>query len=89
MRPVPLAAGDVWPGATSKVIAGPDGDLTGDIRPVEAIFDTGEFGPRIVLKIGVDERDRASLEANGHFWLIIHAGHLHVFGLALEEDRAR
>lgn len=81
MIPVPIPDEFLWEGAVRKVISSPDGDLTGDIRPVEALIDRRGFFIRLALEDG----DFEKLKKNPHVWLGIHADRLPVFSITLEE----
>lgn len=63
------------------VVSGPDGDLTGDIRPVEALVSVTEQGPAYSMRITLDPGDLDRLAEHGTFWLTCHGSHLHPFSL--------
>lgn len=73
-------------GYVPKVIAGPDGDLTGDIRPVEALVqmvpvdDKGGVLPELTVLIEVDDKDMEILKEHKRFWLVF-SGHIVPFYL--------
>lgn len=89
MRPTPIPDDEVWEGAYRLVITAPDGDLTGDIRPVEAVRSLEIGGPCISLRIGLDDGDLARLADHGVFWLTIHARQLPPFSLHVPEAGVR
>ncbi len=86
MRPTTIPAELVWEGSIRRVIAGPGGDLIGDIRAVEAIIDADEHGPRYHLRIVLEAGDLERLAVEPHFWLTWHGNHLHPFALTLPAD---
>ena len=78
MRPIPIPeetrkrAEEL--GWRCKVISGPDGDLTGDIRPVDSLVGVimdETYGPTIHYNviIQIEEEDRPLLDEHGRFWL--------------------
>lgn len=83
MRPVPIPKERIWEGTERRVITGPDGDLTGEVRPVEALIDVSDkWGPRFHILIRVDERDLEALKDDPHFWITWYGNHLHAFSVA-------
>ena len=87
MRPVPIPDEAVWEGAVRRVVAGPGGDLTGDIRPVEALIDADDYGPRFNMLIRLDPGDLEQLQESPHFWLTWHGDHLHPFSVTMPPRR--
>jgi hypothetical protein len=85
LRPVPIPDEFVWPGGVRRVIAGPDGDLTGEIRPVEAIIDSGPHGTRFCILVRLDDGDLERLREDPRFWLLWWGDHLHPFGVEMPE----
>lgn len=82
MHPTPIPDAEIWPGAVRQVIAGPDGDLTNDqIRPVEALIDMSEIGPRFSMRCELEDRDLAVLQAGGVVWVSQYGDHLHPFSV--------
>ena len=86
MRPVPIPDGlDADPAVTRMVIAGPDGDLTGEIRPVEALVDVRDGGSVTVL-IELDEEDRAAAAAGRQVWLRFMGRRIAPFAIWFDGD---
>lgn len=81
MTPVPIE--EIWEGHHRLVISAPDGDLTGDIRPVEALRDDDET--TFSMKIALEPGDLEALTEHGHFWLTIMGRQLQPFSLRLPE----
>lgn len=81
MTPVPIEDEEVWEEHHRLIIAGPDGDLTGDIRPVEALRDANET--TFSMKIALEPGDLEALAEHGHFWLTILGRQLQPFSLAI------
>lgn len=72
MRPAPIPAEAVWPGARRVVFAAPDGDLTNpDIAPVEVVVDRCSDGvtPRFSTRCVLEPGDLDKLAAGGHVWV--------------------
>ncbi len=73
-----------------KTIAGPDGDLTGDIRPVEALVclvrdeQRGQY-PELNVLIQIEEADLPILEKHGNRFWITFSGHIVPFALSIYE----
>ncbi len=70
-----------------KVIAGPDGDLTGDIRPVEALVgivtpDDGPPYPELHVLVEIEEDAWDILNQHGHRFWITFLGHIVPFHLS-------
>lgn len=87
MRPSTIRDEDVWPGAVRMVIAGPDGDLTGGIRPVEALVDKVDGATRFCMRIVLDKGDLEQLAKHGHFWLTMLGAQLQPFSLVMPDER--
>lgn len=81
MRPVPVPI-ELADGRPRIVIGAPDGDLTGDIRPVEALVD--ECG--LNLRIALDDGDLEKLKERPYFWLTLATTRLPVFSIRPESD---
>lgn len=87
MRPTPIPDAEVFEGGYRLVIAGPDGDLTGEIRPVEAVRSLGDDGaPYISLRITLDDGDLDRLAAHGVFWLTLNARQLPPVSLFVPDE---
>lgn len=77
MRPIPIPKETAEHGARhgwqTKVISGPDGDLTGDIRPVDALVGAvmTEQGPSVYynILIQIEDEDWQLINEHGRFWL--------------------
>ena len=71
MRPVPIPNEAIWEGATRRVYAAPDGDLTNEvIRPVEVLVDVaGDRTRRINAMCALEDGDLEKLAAGGHVWV--------------------
>lgn len=85
MRPSSIPDDEVWEGAERKVFAGPDGDLTGDIRPAEVLVDRSVHGPRISTRVVLDPGDLERLANGEPFWVSFIADHLHPFDVGMTE----
>jgi hypothetical protein len=71
VTPTVIEDAEVIDGAQRVVIGPPDGDVTGDIRPVEALVmkhDSMDV-PIFCVKIALDDGDIEKLKEKGHFWL--------------------
>ncbi len=87
MRPSTIPDAEVWEGARRVVVSGPDGDLTGDIRPVEVLIDRAADGDtRICSRVVLDPGDLERLAAGESFWLVFRADHLHPFDVTMAEE---
>lgn len=86
MRPTPIPDAEVWEGGERLVIAGPDGDLTGDVRPVDAMVTVDDGRPCISMRIALDVGDLAKLASHGVFWLTIHGRQLQPFSLYVPDE---
>lgn len=73
---------DLAGGRPRIVIGAPDGDLTSNIRPVEAMID--ENG--INLRIGLDVGDLEKLQERPFIWLSLATDRLPVFSIRTEAD---
>lgn len=72
MRPTPIPDSEVWEGASRRVLAAPDGDLTNrDIAPVEALVDRSPSTGALNLSVRcvLEGDDLAKLQAGGTVWL--------------------
>lgn len=85
MRPVPIPDDRIWEGSRRVVVAGPDGDLTGEIRPVEALVDVVDDTPRFSILIKLDPEDLEKLKDNPHIWLMWWGHYLHPFSIDVED----
>ena len=87
MRPSAIADAEVRPWTIRRVIAAPDGDLTGEggIEPVEALIDEGPLGREFWLRIVLEDGDLDALRRDGRFWLVLHGCHLQPFRLELAD----
>lgn len=77
MRPTPIPDHEVWEGATRRVFAAPDGDLTNpDIAPCEALVDVSpSTGVRnISVRCELEAGDLEKLQAGGTVWLTFWGG---------------
>lgn len=86
--PIPKATRELAEarGYKVKVIAGPDGDLTGDIRPVEALVgivtpDDGPPYPELHVLIEIPEEQWAIMERHGRRVWLTFLGHVVPFHL--------
>lgn len=86
MRPTPIPDAEVWEGGERLVIAGPDGDLTGDIRPVDAMVTVDDGRPCISMRITLDDGDLSKLASHGVFWLTIRGRQLQPFSLYVPDE---
>lgn len=71
-----------------QIIAGPDGDLTGEVRPVDALVgmvrtSDGEIRPELNVLMQIEESDWNVLKENGGLFWISFTGHIVPFGTAL------
>ena len=91
MRPIPIPEATVEAGLPvfrRIVIAGPDGDLTGNIRPVEAMVamvpqENDEVVPELNILILIEDLDIPILKKHGNrFWLTF-TGHVVPFSLSI------
>lgn len=71
MRAVPIEDDEPWGECTRLVIGPPVGhDITGDIRPVEALKELGRSGTMLHCKVKLEEGDIEKLQENGGvFWI--------------------
>jgi hypothetical protein len=71
MRPTPIPDDEIWDGAQRRVIAGPEGDLTGDIRPVEALVEISpSLGvPVLSVRCQLEAGDLEQLQAGAPVWI--------------------
>lgn len=85
MRPSTIPDDEVRAGSLRRVIAAPDGDLTGEggIEPVEALIDEGQLGREFWLRIVLEPGDLEAITADRRFWLVLHGCHLAPFRLEL------
>lgn len=78
-------------GWVRRVIAGPDGDLTGEVRPVEALIGMvmtgdGQTRPELAVLIQIETQDMLPLAAGGmRFWLSF-TGHIVPFSMQVFSD---
>jgi hypothetical protein len=86
VRPTPIPDAEVFEGGKRMVIAGPDGDLTGDIRPVEAILSAFEGVPAFSLRIALEPGDLERLQSHGVFWLTVAGRQLQPFSLHVPDE---
>lgn len=87
MRPSIIPDEEVWEGARRRIIAAPDGDLTGEngIEAVEALTSISEDGtPMFHVRIVLDDLDVARIQ-NGErvFWYTQHGTGLRPFALGM------
>jgi len=86
MRPSIIPDEEVWENATRKVIAAPDGDLTGEggIEAVEALTEIVDGTPMFHIRIVLDEIDVARI-GNGErvFWYTQQGTALRPFSLGM------
>lgn len=70
MVPVPIPDACVPPGCKRMVIGPPDGDPTGDIRPVEAVVGIDEVqGVTIAVLVQLEDGDLERLAETPAVWL--------------------
>jgi hypothetical protein len=77
MRPAPIPAEAVWPGARRVVLSPPSGDLTDpNIAPLEVVVDSPESlgGVRFNARCVLEEGDLEKLAAGGHVWVSFYGG---------------
>jgi hypothetical protein len=79
MRPTPIPDHLVVDGTPRLVMAGPGGDLTGPVRPVELLDDTAANG-RLMMRVIPEEGDVEKLAAGGALWVCFY-GPVPVFTL--------
>ena len=84
MRPTPIPDAEAF--GPRMVIAGPDGDLLGEIRPVEAVIAHANGAPAIFLRIALDPGDLEKLTDHGVFWLTIYGRQLPPFSLTIPDE---
>jgi hypothetical protein len=90
MRPIPIPAELVWPGAERKVIAPPDGDLANaEISPVETVVDLVRINDgvaqRFHILVQLDDGDLDRLVSfRDRFWLVFY-GVIPVFDVGFPE----
>lgn len=77
--PVPRWVADANPLAVTKVFGPPDGDPTGDIRPVEILVDPTESGICMRAFAIAEEGDCERLSNGGVVELGMYGEHLHPF----------
>jgi hypothetical protein len=89
MRVTTIPDNAIWDGAQRLVIGPPDGDPTGDIRPVEAIVDIPPTGiPRLSVRCALEPGDLEKLTAGGHVWIAFY-GHMVPFCIDITEPLPR
>ena len=90
MRPSAIPDAEVRAGSLRRVIAAPDGDLTGEggIEPVEVLIDEGPLGREFWLRIVLEDGDLEAITVDRRFWLVLHGCHLQPFRLALAGEAA-
>lgn len=76
MRPVPIPDHLVPPGCRRLVIGPPDGDPTGNIRPVEAIAGIVDGVPNVVMLIELEDGDLERLTETPAVWLTMQTGQI-------------
>lgn len=70
MRPAPIEDDQIIPGTVRKVIGPPDGDLTGNIRPVEACMTRLESGALTYsVRCILEDDDLEKLARGGAVWI--------------------
>jgi hypothetical protein len=74
MTPTVIEDSEVPEGAIRIVVGPPDGDITGNIRPVEAIVLSQDDSCAFVMKIALDDGDIERLAECKFFW-IAQMGH--------------
>lgn len=92
MQPIPIPEATIKKGEplgwVHRVIAGPDGDLTGEVRPVEALIgmvacSDGEIRPELNVLCIIEPMDMLNLAAGGmRFWLTF-TGHIVPFSFQI------
>lgn len=81
MIPIPVPDHCVPPGCKRLVFGPPDGDPTGDVRPVEAVVGIVDGAPRIAVLVQVEDGELERLQQTGAVWLTVMADHLVPFSL--------
>lgn len=76
MRPIPIEDHLVPPGCKRVVIGPPDGDPTGDVRPVEAAVGIVDGGPRICMLVELEDGDLERLAHTPAIWLTMLTGQI-------------
>lgn len=76
MRPTPIPDDEVPDGYRRIVMTAPDGDLTGEIRPAEALVHAPGGGEQRIFsfRIVLEDGDLARLAAGEPFWLSFWGG---------------
>lgn len=89
MTPVPIPDDCVPPGCKRVVFGPPDGDPTGDVRPVEAVVGIDEQTSelRIAVLVALEDGDLERLAECGAVWLTTCADHLHPFSVDIADHR--
>lgn len=88
MRPVPIPDHLVPPGCRRLVIGPPDGDPTGNIRPVEAIAGIVDGIPNVVMLIELEDGDLERLTETPAVWLTMQTGQIPPWSLDIADLRA-
>lgn len=72
MHFAPIDETQVWEQAQRMVLAPPNGDPTGPVRPLEVVVDgvllDGEACPRFNMRVKLDDGDLAQLAEHGELW---------------------
>lgn len=86
MRPSPIPDAEVFDGGERIVIGGPDGDLTGDIRPVEAVVTMEDGIAAFSMRVALEPGDLEKLQRHGVFWLTCLGRQLQPFSLFVPDE---
>lgn len=86
MIPIPIPDHCVPPGCVRKVFGPPDGDPTGDIRPVEGLVGLVDGQMRIALLLELENGDLERLQRTPSIWLTTMSNHLHPFDVRIADD---
>jgi hypothetical protein len=82
MRATPIPDAEIWEGATRRVIAPPDGDLTNpDIAPVEVLIDRVKTGLCMSARCELEGDDLEKLRAGGVVWVSFYGTQLVPFSV--------
>jgi hypothetical protein len=83
--PVPIPDDCVPAGCVRKVIGPPDGDPTGDIRPVETVIGVVDGEMRIAVLVELEDGDLERLQHTPAIWLTMVGNHLHPFSMHIAD----
>jgi hypothetical protein len=82
VRPVPIPDEAIWPNAVRVVVAGPGGDLTGEIPAVEALADETHSGwRRLSVRCALGPGELERLAAGECVWVSFYGGGMPPFSV--------